>query len=95
VKALKRLLDNLGEFQDLEVHADHLHDFAAQMQKQGDVPLETLLAMGALVGGLLQRQQSTRQAFAERFEGFDTRDNRASYRRLFKPHAVGEEEARA
>ena len=95
VKALKRLLDNLGEFQDLEVHAEHLHDFAAQMQKQGEVPLETLLAMGALVGGLLQRQQSARQAFAECFEGFDTRDNRASYRRLFKPHAVGEEEARA
>jgi CHAD domain-containing protein len=95
VKALKRLLDNLGEFQDLEVHAEHLHDFAAQMQKQGEVPLETLLAMGALVGGLLQRQQSARQAFAQRFEGFDTRDNRAAYRRLFKPHPVGDEEARA
>jgi hypothetical protein len=51
--------------------------------------------MGALVGGLLQRQQSTRQAFAERFAGFDTRDNRASYRHLFKPHAVCEEKARA
>ncbi len=88
VKSLKRLLDNLGEFQDLDVHAVHLHDFAAQMQKQGKVPLETLLAMGALVGDLLQRQQTAREAFAERFDGFDTRDNRSAYRALFKPQPV-------
>lgn len=85
IRALKRLLDNLGEFQDLEVHAHHLHDFAAQMQKQGEVPLETLLAMGALVGDLLKRQELARDEFAERFDGFDTKANRSAYRALFKP----------
>ncbi len=88
IKILKRLLDNLGEFQDLEVHADHLHGFAAQMQQQGEVPLKTLLAMGALVGSLLQRQQMVQQAFADCFSGFDTGENRACYRQLFKPDSA-------
>lgn len=95
VKALKRLLDNLGEFQDLEVHAHHLHDYTGQMQREGEVPLETLLAMGGLVAGLLKRQESAREAFAERFRAFDAADNRDAYRRLFKPDAAPAEEGRS
>lgn len=92
VKALKRLLDNLGEFQDLEVHADHLREYSRQMLAEGDAPLDTLLAMGGLVTGLLQRQAQARQAFAERFAEFDTADNRGLYKALFRG-AVREAEA--
>jgi CHAD domain-containing protein len=85
LKALRRLLDNLGEFQDLEVQAHKLEGFAATMQQEGKVPLGTLLAIGALVADLLHRQARARAAFHDRFAAFDARDNRAEYRRLFKP----------
>lgn len=85
LKALKGLLDNLGQFQDLEVQSDKLESFAAAMQAEGEVPLPTLLAIGALVGDLLHRQALARAEFRSRFRAFDTRDNRAAYRRLFKP----------
>ena len=84
VKALKRLLDNLGEFQDLEVHADHLREFTGQMQAEGEVPLSTLLSMGGLVAGLLQRQVAAREVFDKRFKRFDVPENRAAYRSLFR-----------
>ena len=86
VKTLKKLLDNLGEFQDLEVHADHLRDFTGQMMREDEVPLDTLLAMGGLVTGLLQRQGRARDDFAHRFSQFDTAENRATYKALFKQH---------
>jgi len=84
VKALKRLLDNLGEYQDLEVHAEHLRDYAKQMRNEGGASVETLLAMGALVADLLRRQEAARKAFAKRFRRFDTKENRAAYERLFR-----------
>lgn len=83
IKTLKVLLDNLGQFQDLEVQADKLRAFAAQMQAESAaVPLPTLLAMGALIGDLLARQYAAREAFASRFAAFDTAANRAAYRAL-------------
>lgn len=84
IKDLKRLLDNLGEYQDLEVQAGKLAGFAADMQAEGEVKLQTLLAMGALIGDLLRRQARARGLFRQRIEEFDTADNRAVYRALFK-----------
>ena len=84
IKTLKVLLDNLGEFQDLHVQAEELMGFAGDMQAEGKVELRTLLSIGALIGDLLRAQQLARTQFAERFAGFDTKDNRAAYRKLFK-----------
>lgn len=83
IKSLKRLLDNLGDFQDLEVQANKLREFAHQMVAEGEVPADTLLAMGMLVDGLLKRQQASRRAFAERFAGFADREQVAVYEALF------------
>ncbi len=87
IKALKGLLDNLGEFQDLEVQAHKLQHFAELMQNEGDVPLPTLLTMGALVGDLLRHQEAARAQFEKRFEAFDAKENRQAYRDLFKPES--------
>lgn len=84
VAALKRLLDNLGEFQDLEVQAGKLTGFAENMQQEGNLPLSTLLAMGGLITELLRGQDAVRAEFASRFAEFDSKSNRAAYRRLFK-----------
>ncbi|MCG8427406.1 MAG: CHAD domain-containing protein [Chromatiales bacterium] len=85
VKVLKILLNNLGDFQDLEVQAYKLREFAHDMVKEGDVPADTLLAMGMLVDGLLKRQQQARDEFAGRFAVFADEDNRANYQQLFAP----------
>lgn len=83
VKSLKRLLDNLGRFQDLAVQADQLREIARKMHDAGAVETDTLLAMGALVGDLLDRQQQARDEFSGSFAGFDCKEHRAIFRALF------------
>jgi CHAD domain-containing protein len=83
IKALKRLLDNLGQFQDLEVQADKLRHFAHQMVAEGEVPADTLLAMGMLVDGLLRRQAEVRHEFGGSFAEFAGSENRQAYKALF------------
>jgi CHAD domain-containing protein len=91
IKLLKVLLDNLGGFQDLAVQAAHLRDMAVRMQGEGlaDGRPDTgaLLAMGALVADLLRRQEAAREAFAETFRGFDSKEGRALFRGLFHADA--------
>jgi len=87
IKSLKVLLGNLGDFQDLEVQADKLRDFARQMVEEGDTPHTTLLAMGMLVDGLLRRQHKTRLKFSERFSVFSSAENKLAFQNLFAPEA--------
>lgn len=75
VRALKRLQDTLGDFNDFEVQQETLQRFAHQMvaedlaadpQKGAD----TLLAMGRLQGQLAAGQARERRRFHRRFEAF-------------------------
>ena len=84
VKALKVLLDNLGEFQDLEVQADKLKDFAREFRPDDPERLPAVMAIGALVADLLRNQQAAHARFAECFAAFDTEANRDAYVCLFK-----------
>ena len=83
IKALKGLLDNLGGFQDLEVQAMKLREFAHQMVAEDAAPADTLLAMGMLVDGLLRRQQEARRRFASEFEQFADPARQRVFRELF------------
>jgi len=85
VKRSKALLDNLGRFQDLAVQADHLRDTARRLHTEGNAETDTLLAMGVLIGDLLDRQQRARREFPRLFAAFDARENRAVFRALFAP----------
>lgn len=76
IGALKGLQDNLGEFQDLQVHSEALRGFSSQMVAEGEVPPQTLLALGMLVASLRRRQLQARQEFARRFAGFASGENR-------------------
>jgi CHAD domain-containing protein len=91
VKELKKLLDNLGEFQDREVQAEKLREFGRQMKEEGEVPSDTLLAMGMLVDGLLRSQQLARARFSDRFDAFAVKDNRSQFKGLFAPGGKGAE----
>jgi CHAD domain-containing protein len=88
IRALKILLDNLGLFQDLEVQAHKLREFAHQMSEEGDVPADTLLAMGMLVDGLLKRQHQARTRFSKRFAEFADKDNQDHFKHMFSQKKV-------
>lgn len=85
IRLLKELLDNLGSFQDLAVQASHLRDLAGRMRAEGLGETDTLLAMGALIGQVLTRQQVARDSFAAVFAGFLAADIQDRLGRLFHP----------
>jgi CHAD domain-containing protein len=85
IALMKTLLDNLGTFQDLAVQVAHLRDLAQQLRDEDGTPTATLLAMGALIGQLLARQQQTREAFNRVFGDFQGKDNQGAFRNLFGP----------
>lgn len=84
IKALKGLLDILGEHQDLAVQAQHLEGIAERMAAEGKAPARTLLALGALVAWVMERRAEVRTEYAAAFAGFESAENRAAYRALFK-----------
>ncbi len=83
IKSVKTLLDNLGDFQDLEVQAYTIGDYAKQMSREEAPPHNTLLAMGMLVDKLLLRQQQVRGEFIGRFSTFSKPENQRIFKELF------------
>jgi CHAD domain-containing protein len=83
IKVLKTLQDNLGDFQDYEVQVNTLKRFSHQMVEEGDVPPDTLLAMGILISDLEQRQHLAREEFYGRYLSFSQQDNQERFRKLF------------
>lgn len=84
IRALKKLQDCLGDFNDYTVQQEALADFARQMAAADAVPADTLLAMGRLVERLAQGQDAERARFAKRFRRFDAKPIRQRFRHLFK-----------
>lgn len=84
VRALKDLLDTLGEYQDKEVQAEKLKAFAQECVRDGPQGVPNVMAIGALVADLLRHQQQAHERFADCFARFDSDANRARYKRLFK-----------
>jgi CHAD domain-containing protein len=79
IKALKRLQDTLGDFNDFEVQQETLQRFAHQMVAEGLLEgspeatrqgADTLLAMGRLQDHLAAGQAKERQRFHRRFDRF-------------------------
>jgi hypothetical protein len=58
------------------------------MRDKDQAETATLLAMGALIGNLLARQQQEREAFAPVFGRFQNKENKRVYRGLFGRSAV-------
>ena len=83
VAELKRLQDNLGDFNDYQIQRKSLHRFADEMAEEGSAPVRTHLAMGRLLAQLEARQAVERSRIAERFELFASKENRKTFARLF------------
>lgn len=89
IKQLKRLQDNLGDFQDQAVQITKLRGFAEEMNLQHAEP-KVLMAIGALIERIADQHTRTRAEFAERFERFARPGNRKLFAGLFKPNRSSE-----
>ncbi len=88
IGALKRLQDNLGDFNDLRVQQAALVGFAGEMAAEGPPAVATLLAMGRLQQVLAARQDDERQRFDERFAQFARCAGRKRLQALFAAPAA-------
>jgi len=83
VSELKRLQDNLGDFNDYRVQRRSLQRFSAEMAEEGSASVRTHLAMGRLLAHLEAGQAAERKRFAKRFDRFASQENRKIFARLF------------
>jgi len=86
---LKKLQDNLGDFNDLFVQQEHLREYFTQIKKSRPNSLLTAAAIGGLITALSQRQKSVRSEFKRRFEDFSSKKNRVMFTKLFQPRSKG------
>ena len=72
MRELKGVQDVLGAFQDCEVQKASLEGFGREMiVERGASQAPALLAMGALVDDLDEREQQARDEFVDHFARFD------------------------
>jgi CHAD domain-containing protein len=81
VRQLKRLQDNLGEFNDLSVQLAELK--SRLRAPEAPVTIDTAAAIGALIARLEDRQKKVRSLFSRSFAAFSGRENAKRYKRLF------------
>jgi CHAD domain-containing protein len=78
VRQLKRLQDNLGEYNDLAVQQSEL-----ETRLGGGSPAPEAAAIGGLIAVLYARRREVRREFAERFAQFAQPSNLADFERVF------------
>jgi CHAD domain-containing protein len=78
IQALKGLQDNLGEYNDLEVHRSIVKKFNKKSSEA-----ETKKACRKVIKLLKQRQIKTRRRFAKRFAEFSSPANQEEFKDLF------------
>jgi CHAD domain-containing protein len=82
IKALKRLQDHLGDFNDLGIQQARLRRFAHEMFQEGLATPETLMALGRLVDHLEIHQLAERKRLQKEFKKFAAGKNRARFQEL-------------
>ncbi|MDH3285847.1 MAG: CHAD domain-containing protein, partial [Acidobacteriota bacterium] len=84
IRALRRLQDCLGDYNDLEMQQGELRKIAAELQARGDATAGTLLAVDSLIGTLGERQKKMKGAVIETVAAFVENRNRAAFRELLR-----------
>ncbi len=80
---LKKLQDNLGDFNDLRVQRDYLLDIIEELPMAQRQSNKMIAAIGSLVGALDKEKQTVKDAFAKTFIDFASPANQALFRELF------------
>jgi CHAD domain-containing protein len=87
IDQLKKLQDNLGDFNDLCVQEDYLLNIADELPATRQPGNKTLVAIGSLIGALDSKRRTVRDAFASTFTDFASPANQALFRELFASKA--------
>lgn len=83
IEQMKKLQDNLGEFNDLCVHEKYLLDIAKDLPATVRKSKKTLLAIGSLIGTMDTQKQRVKDAFAKTFTDYALSGNRKLFEELF------------
>jgi len=80
---LKKLQDNLGDFNDLCVQEEYLLKIIKELPATHRQLKTTLVAIGSLVGTLGRERQMVKDAFAKTFTDFSSPGNKELFQELF------------
>ncbi len=83
IKQLKRLQDNLGDFNDLSVQQDMLHQYLRELSPGSRRNFELATAIGGLLTNLYHEQCRVRKDFISTFNSFSSRKNITLLKKLF------------
>ncbi|MCP4630896.1 MAG: CHAD domain-containing protein [bacterium] len=83
IEQLKKLQDNLGDFNDLCVQEEYLLNITRKLPATHQQLKKTLVAIGSLIGTLDRERQAVKDAFAKTFTDFASPSNRKLFRELF------------
>ncbi len=83
IRQLKRLQNNLGDFNDLSVQQEMLARYLHGLRPGSRRNMELAAAIGGLLTNLFHEQQRVRERFARTFARFGSRKNVALFRKLF------------
>lgn len=83
VGGLKKLQNNLGDYNDYVLQQESLRAIVERMSQAGPVPDATRDAVSEVLRQLEKRQRDTRKAFRSRFKEFSDRKISAVFDRLF------------
>jgi CHAD domain-containing protein len=83
IEQLKKLQDNLGDFNDLCIQVEYLLDIAQELPAAHRRGKSTLVAIGSLIGALDRKRERVKGAFGKTFTGFASTENQKLFRELF------------
>lgn len=83
IEQLKKLQDNLGDFNDLRVQEEYLLNITKKLPATHKQFKKTRAAIGSLIGTLDRERQTVKDAFAKTFTDFASPANRKLFRELF------------
>ena len=87
IDQLKKLQDNLGDFNDLSIQKEYLLNISTEIPVTHQQSKKTLIVIGSLIGTLEKERQIVKNAFAKTFTDFASSENQELFRRLFASKA--------
>jgi len=87
IKQLKKLQDNLGDFNDLRVQEEYLLNIIKELPATQRQLKTTLVAIGSLVGALGRERRMVKETFADTFTDFASTGNKELFQKLFASKA--------
>jgi len=83
IDQLKKLQDNLGDFNDLYVQQESLKSFLSEKENKLDDNKMVNTSVGGLIAVLYEKQKNVRNKFKQKFEEFSKTENIKLYKKLF------------